>query len=533
MPISSAGWPGLYLDGQVTSELLDQLRTDLLSARFTVSRLTELWGDDAEAALHRGHRVPARRALARRRAAGESAAADTLASVFVLGMLVGRDALDAALPTLGYRGAVALGLVSDADADTGTDPGTDPGTSSTDVRPLVDLRPYSFVDDEGPVDWWISSDLGEVSLGHALAENHVLGVGGASLTLSGLMMHTPVTSVLDLGTGCGIQAMHASRHATRVVATDISQRALDFAQFNATLNGISSIEFRLGSLFEPVEGELFDHIVSNPPFVITPRAEGVPAYEYRDGGRVGDALVAEVISGAADHLTPGGIAQMLGNWEYRDGTDAFDRVSAWFDATGLDVWLIEREVQDAALYSETWIRDGGTRAGEEFDALTEAWLDDFEARGVTQVGFGYLTLRRPRTGTTTLRRLERLGAPVSGSLGEHFAETLAAHDWQHTLDDEALARTMLTVASDVTEERHYWPGDEDPAALTLRQGGAFARVYPMGTVLAAVVGACDGELSIAAICGALAQILDLKESDLLDEVLPSIRELTVTGFLER
>jgi SAM-dependent methyltransferase len=518
VPVASAGCTGLYLDGQVTSELLDQLRRDLLSARFTVSRLTELWGDDAEAALHRGHRVPARRALARRRAAGEATAADTLASLFVLGMPVAVDHLDAALPTLGHDGVLALGLVA---------------SDGTELRPLVDLRPYSFVDDGGAVDWWISSDLGEVSLGHALAENHVLGVGGASLTLSGLMMHTRVDSVLDLGTGCGIQALHASRHASRVVATDISQRALDFAQFNATLNGISSIEFRLGSLFEPVAGELFDHIVSNPPFVITPRAEGVPAYEYRDGGRVGDALVAEVIAGAAQHLSPGGVAQMLGNWEYRDGVDAFDRVSAWFDSTGLDVWLIEREVQDAALYSETWIRDGGTRPGDDFDTLTDAWLDDFEARGVTQVGFGYLTLRRPRSGGPTLRRLERLGAPVNGGLGDHFAETLDAHDWQHTLDDTALARTMLTVASDVTEERHYWPGDEDPAALTLRQGGAFARVYPMGTVLAAVVGACDGELSIAAICAALAQILDLNESDLLDEVLPSIRELTVTGFLER
>jgi SAM-dependent methyltransferase len=502
----------------VTSELLDHLRADLLSARFTVSRLTELWGEDADAALHRGHRVPARRALARRRSTGEATAGDALASLFVLGMPVAVDQLAAALPTLGVEGAGELGLVAVSPADT--------------VRPLVDLRPYSFVDADGTVDWWISSDLGEISLGHALAENHVLGVGGASLTLSGLMMHTPVTSVLDLGTGCGIQAMHASRHASRVVATDISERALDFARFNAELNGISTIEFRLGSLFEPVAGERFDHIVSNPPFVITPRAEGVPAYEYRDGGRVGDALVAEVIAGAALHLSPGGIAQLLGNWEYRDNADAFERVGAWFDATDLDVWLVEREVQDAALYSETWIRDGGTRPGDEFDTLTEAWLNDFESRRVTSVGFGYLTLRKPRAGAPTLRRLERLGGPVSGALGEHFAETLSAHDWQHALSDASLARTMLTVATDVTEERHYWPGDEDPAALTLRQGGAFARVYPMGTVLAAVVGACDGELSVAAICGALAQLLDLEESDLLDEVLPSIRELTVTGFLE-
>lgn len=529
----------------VTSEQLALLRTDLLTAGFTVASLTALWGDDADAALHRGHRVPAVRALDARRRTGERAAADVLATLFVLGLPVSQEDAERALPTLGLSAAEELGLVrrgpsaaSPAAASTAgvVSAGSDAqSTASVDSRvfPAVDLRPYTFEDSAGVVEWWIASDLGELALGRALAENHVLGVGGASLTLSSLMMPVAVESVLDLGTGCGIQALHASRHAQRVIATDISERALWFARLNAELNGVSNIEFRLGSLFEPVAGELFDRIVSNPPFVITPRTEGVPAYEYRDGGRVGDALVAEVIAGASAHLAPGGVAQMLGNWEYRDGTDGLDRVAGWVDAAPVtvDAWVVEREVQDAALYAETWIRDGGTRAGEEFDRLSDAWLSDFAERGVLSVGFGYVTLRRPASGVRTLRRLERLGSAVAGGLGDHIAETLAAHDWQVALDDEAFSRARLTVAGDVTEERHYWPGDADPAALTLRQGGAFSRVYPMGTVLAAAVGACDGELSIAAICAALAQLLELNEQDVRDEVLPSVRELVETGFL--
>jgi methylase of polypeptide subunit release factors len=515
--------PRLYLDCGVTSEQIQLLRADLTSAGFTVASLTALWGDDADAALHRGHRVPAVRALRARHEAGVAGAADTLATLFVLGLPVAAQDAAVALPSLGVDGAAELGLLR----------GPASGDDTSTVAAAVDLRPYNFVDAAGSVDWWIASDLGELALGHALSENHVLGVGGASLTLSSLMMPTPVTSVLDLGTGCGIQALHASRFAERVVATDISERALWFASLNASLNGITSIEFRLGSLFEPVAGELFDRIVSNPPFVITPRAEGVPSYEYRDGGRVGDALVAEVVAGAAAHLAPNGVAQMLGNWEYRGSHDGLDRVGEWIDAVpvALDAWVVEREVQDAALYAETWIRDGGTRAGEQFDRLSDAWLTDFADRDVTSVGFGYLTLRRPASGVRTLRRLERLGGAVSGGLGEHVADTLAAHDWHSALDDEALSRARLSVAGDVTEERHYWPGDEDPAALTLRQGGGFSRVYPMGTVLAAAVGASDGELSIAAICSALAQLLELNEQEVRDEVLPSIRELVETGYL--
>jgi SAM-dependent methyltransferase len=499
---------------------IEALRNDLTAADFTVERLTDLWGVEAEAALHRGHRVAALRALD---AAPKASAAGILARLFVLGVPVDRGALAEALPHLGLGGALELELVAFGADD--------------HVVPLLDLRPYSFTDAWGAAAWWIASDLGEVALGGALGEKHVLGIGGASLTLSGLMLDSTARTALDLGTGCGIQAMHASRFAGRVIATDISGRALELARMNAALNGIRTIEFRLGSLFEPVAGELFDRIVSNPPFVITPRTPGVPAYEYRDGGLEGDAIVAEVIAGAARHLNPGGTAQLLGNWEYPVGRDGLERVSGWLDETNLDAWVIEREVQDAALYSETWIRDGGTASGAEFDRLTDAWLADFERRQVIKVGFGYLTLRKPPAGSApTLRRIERLDGPVSASLGPTIAATLAAHDWHSALDDAALARAMLTVAPDVTEERHYWPGDEHPAVMNLRQGGGFARSYPLDTALAALIGACDGELSVAAICGAIAQLLSTPESpilegDLLEQLLPTVRELIEVGIL--
>jgi len=505
--------PGSFVPGADPRDI-SRLRADLAAAGFTVAALDRLWGADAAAALHRGHRAPAVRAIA-----AQSPLA-TLATLFVLGLDVPLGDLAAALPTLGAGGGIRLGLVR-ADADR--------------AHPILDLRPYSFVDSRGPGEWWIASDLGELALGRAIPENHVLGVGGASLTLSGLMIGRPVDSVLDLGTGCGIQALHASRHAKRVVATDISERALHLAALNAALNGIDSIEFRLGSLYEPVAGERFDHIVSNPPFVITPRVDGVPSYEYRDGGLVGDALVERVIRGADEHLVPGGIAQMLGNWEYRLASDAFSRVATWLDETSLDAWVIEREVQDPALYAETWIRDGGTRAGTpEFDTLYEAWLDDFADRGVSSVGFGYLTLRRPVDGAspaTRLRRFERIGSALGGGLGDHLASTLDSWDWLTQRPGTELAEARLAVASDVTEERHYWPGDEHPAVITLRQGGGFAREIHAGTALAAVVGACDGELPLGIIAGAVAELLEVDADELLAEVEPTIRELVFFGLL--
>jgi methylase of polypeptide subunit release factors len=524
----------VHLNGTVNSALISRLRSDLRIARFTVGSLDALWGEQAASALFRGQRVPALRELARqesigRKAGGMPDAAATLAELFMFGMPQLRDEVTAALPALGIEGAIELGLVA---------------VEGGQVRPLIDLRPYEFTDTRGGGHWWITSDLGEVSSGAALRPDHVLGIGGASMTLTGLMIAVPVdtvpvNTVLDLGTGCGIQAMHASRHARRVIATDISDRALWFADLNAQLNEIVSIEFRSGSLFDPVETESFGQIVSNPPFVITPRVEGVPAYEYRDGGMVGDALVAEVIRGMATRLEPGGIAQLLGNWEYRSSEDGLDRVQDWLDSAAegvaLDAWVIERDVQDVASYAETWIRDGGTKPGtRDFDRLYGAWLDDFEDRGVTQVGFGYVLLRRGADAAPRLRRIERLHTALGNNaagLGEHLASCLAAHDWQAALSDESLGLAALVTSPDVTEERHYWPGDDDPTVITLRQGGGFGRSVEAGTALAALVGACDGELSIRAICAALAELLEVHDAALTAELLPDIRELVSTGIL--
>jgi hypothetical protein len=504
------------LDGDVIPtpdpDLVERLRRDLTAARYTVDELEALWGAEAEAALERGDRVPARRALAAH--AGRPAA--TLATAFVLGMPVPGPDLAAALPALGLHDACALGLVDD------------------DGRPAMDLRPYAFLDAHGAGSWWIASDPGELATGGALPTDHVLGVGGASATLAGLQLPDPVEATLDLGTGCGIQALHAARRSRRVVATDISERALGYARFNAALNGVANIEFRLGSLYEPVAGERFDRIVSNPPFVITPRRPGVPAYEYRDGGMVGDAVVRAVVAGAAEHLVPGGIAQLLGNWEERGGVRGLERVAGWADAAGLEAWIVERETLDPPRYAETWIRDGGTRESDPgYEELVAAWLDDFAERGVAGVGFGYVLLRRP-AGEPRMRRLERLDAPLgrdAAGLGGHLAASVAAFDAQAALDDGALLASRAIVAPDVTEERSHWPGDADPSVIVLRQGGGFRREVRAGTGLAAVVGACDGELTLGAIVDAVAQLLEADAAELRAELVPQLRELLITGLL--
>lgn len=500
---------------------IDALARDLATASLTVEGIRALVGVDAEAALGRAVAAPARRAALR--APGTRS---TLLRALVLGDPVPVDELADALPSLGVDGAVALGLVA-LDGDS--------------AHPLLAIRPHAYRDALGEGEWWIASDLDELAGIAPLRPDHVLGVGGAARTLAALLppADAPVAAALDLGTGCGVIALHLRRFADRVVATDVSERALRFAELNARLNGVDGIETRLGSLFEPVAGERFDLIATNPPFVITPREPGVPAFEYRDGGRTGDALMGEVVAGLDEHLTAGGEARLLGNWESIAGSDGLDqadgldRAGAWA-SDGLDVWAIERESLDPLRYAELWLRDGGTLPrDDDFARLAGAWLDDFEARGVTAIGMGWIAARAS-DGRAPLRRLERVGQPVAlEHVGEHLRSALDDAAWLAGIDDDALRWVVLVASPDVTEARHQLPGSAGPNVIELRQGGGLGRSLSVDTALAALVGASDGELPVGTLLAAIAGLLEVDEAVLAADVLPRVRELVLTGFLRR
>ena len=530
----------------LTPEQAVSLRADLAESGWGVEAVAALLGEVADAALRREIRLPALRAVRTALAAGPAPSpVAVLTALFMLGEPVPATALDAALPRTAAAGAAAIGLVGEPD-----------GTGC--VRARLDLRPHEAVDDAGEVRWWVASDLGELVTGRALAPDHVLGVGGAGLTLAGLTPRTPVRTALDLGCGCGIQTLYLLRHAERVVATDISARALAFTAFNAALAGVSVIgapnadtgsgseacsdsgagrlELLRGSLLEPVTGRRFDLIVSNPPFVLTPpavREAGLPLMEYRDAG---GPVLPELVAGLGEHLEPGAVAVMLGNWEHRGVGAWSDAVAAWIPEE-LDAWVIEREVQDPVEYATMWLRDGGLtleRDAGGFETALEAWIDDFENRGVRGIGFGYLIVHRPRRPREPWRLLEEVTTSGQGVLGPHVAQVLEVRELLAGLDDEAVADLRPVLAPDVTEERHLIPGAAEPTVILLRQGAGLGRTLQASTAVAALAGVADGELSVGQVASAVAALSELNRADaaaLRAEMVEATRRLVTMGFL--
>ncbi|MBC7595705.1 MAG: methyltransferase [Kineosporiaceae bacterium] len=494
----------------LTPAFTAQLRDALMAADFTVGAISALIGDDAQRALMRNQSTPARRRT------GDGSPLSTLTRLFSLQVPVSRTDADRALPGLVDPMCVA-GMLQG---------------SVGEVNARVDVRPYGDEDH----DWWIVCDL-TPGLDHSSGSGqagsrrvdpeHVLGISEASSSLAQLTIRRDVGSALDLGTGCGVQALHLASHARTVVGTDVNPRALAMARLTAALNEVD-IDFRTGSLFDPVRGETFDLIATNPPFVVSP-ATGERLI-YRDSGLPGDEVVRRVVTQAPAHLNPDGWCQILANWIHLKGEPWQERVTGWLEPTGVDAWVLQREVADLPTYVEMWLADAGLQDAPDYIQRYDNWLSWFDDQGIEGIGFGWLCLNKAGRDKPVLR-LEDWPYEIAQPLGPHIAAWGDRMDAIEGLGDDALLASRLRHAADVVQETVGPVGADDPEHIVVRLQRGVRRARPVDTVEAGLLGASDGELSVGQILDALASLLDTVAAETRTTYLPKVRELLNEGFL--
>ncbi|MGH3363032.1 MAG: transferase, partial [Nocardioides sp.] len=287
------------------------------------------------------------------------------------------------------------------------------------------------------------------------------------------------------------------------------------------LNDCTNIEVREGSLFEPVAGARFDLITTNPPFVISPATD--ERLVYRDSGLPGDRVVEDIVRSAPQHLAEGGWCQVLANWAIHGGRSWDERIGDWI-ADDCSAFVVQREVLDPAAYAELWLRDAGLHGSAHYLERYDAWLSWFEEQRIEGIGFGWINLRK--------------GEPAARSFLDwpHAVEHPVAPAiavWERAVATPIDETDRLVRREDVVQETFGVPGAEDPQTVVLRQQRGLMRARQTDTVAAALVGACDGELSLGQILDALAQLLDGTPDELRAAYLPVVRELVDEGFLVR
>ncbi|MGI5951903.1 MAG: DUF7059 domain-containing protein [Brooklawnia sp.] len=484
--------------------MIDELRESLLAANYTVDAVLERLGEAAQSGLHRNSTIPARAALG-----DDSSPLATLIRLFPLASAVSLEQARNALPVDALRKA---GLLQVEDHQ---------------VRASVDLRPYAFDTGSGQWDGWVVSDH-TPGLDHdrrPIKPDYVLGVSPASTTLAQLTIPDRVGSALDLGTGCGVQSLHLSRQASRVVATDVNPRCLQLAEMTAALNQVE-VDLRAGSLYEPVAGERFDLIVTNPPYVMSPPADS-GRLAYREAGFTGDELVRQVVTGCIEHLNPQGTCQVLANWAITD-EPVEERLAGWA-AAGADLWVIERELLDPYEYIELWLTDAGLAGDPSWTDRYVEWLQYFDRLGIRGVGMGWMTVVNAGREQPDFT-FEVWHHEVAQPLGPTISRRPRALD-EAAVDDARLLATHFELQPDVVQETLGTPGAPDPQYLVLRQGAGLKRAMDVGTAFSGVLGACDGELPLGVIIGAVASLLDQDAETLRDELLPKVRNAIRQDYL--
>lgn len=533
-----------------------QLRVALEGLEYTQPGLKALWGPDVDHGLLTNDAAPALWF-----ARTSSAPLAVVARLFLLADAVPTASAEDALGADLVSALQAAGLLVPADAGEPRSGDPSPGEYSEESErrlvSSVSIAPYSLpvgvprlAGRRKPDTLYLASDFGTLTRPEVLDGDFVLGLGGAGRTLIEITPREAVTTAADIGTGCGIQALALALHADTVIATDISERALEFTRLNAQINGIDNIETRQGSLLEPLRGQTVDLLVTNPPFVITPQAAR-GQFEYRDGGMPGDQLMRSLVRDIPHHLSDGGQAAMLGNWEVGQ-PDAEAGPAAWHkaaqnEAASADeapvgtaaagqtsLMVIEREQLSPTAYAHTWIRDGGVvRASEKWNADTAAWLDDFASRGVEQISFGWVRFKRA-AGSEPVVAAHRVSGPLGANAAgvAAFLDTrMAMLEWLAGAEDSEIADTAFVRGSDIVEHRHHTPGSENPSVIEMAQGTGFGQTLTVDTALAAFIGVADGTMTLRTVAGALAALLEVDSDKLSQQLVEQVRDILPLGFV--
>ena len=354
--------------------------------------------------------------------------------------------------------------------------------------------------------------------------DHVLGITPGTLVLDALTVRRPVESALDVGTGSGLLAVHAAAHAERVVAVDVNARALRFAEFNAALNAVANVEWREGSLFEPVAGETFGLAVCNPPYYISPELEVV----FRDSGLPSDSFCEAVVRGLPEHLAEGGLGHVLVSWVHGDEEDWSVPLRRWVDGSGCDALLLRYRTWAPLTYAASANRPAGVDAGQ-YDEALDRWIGYYREQGIERISWGALVLRRRSGGDNWIWAHQPSATKIDPASG-HVERLLAAQDLLRSDDGmlSLLGEPVALAREHRIEQTLRLDGRDGPPRTMLRLEGGLRFQVEVDDPTLSLLSRLDGRRTL----GETLDMLDPGgESALADAALPVVAHLLELGFV--
>lgn len=427
----------------------------------------------------------------------EGSPLSVISKLFCHGIAVDRRHADAAFGLLRAADLEELGI-AEIDGDV--------------VRPRSLIRPYQGL--------FVTSDL------PGSQSEIVLGAVPATETLARLTLRKPAARALDLGTGCGLQAMLLARHAKYVAAIDINPHATALAQFNASLNGLNNIDVLEGSWFGPVEHDRFDIIACNPPYVISPDS----SFTYRDGGLARDHVSRMVIGEAAAHLAEDGFATVLVNWIHTGDWAA--AVRPWFEGTGCDALIMHYASVDPLTYASRWNMELRINDPTAYETTVRRWVEYFQREQIEKIAFGGIVLRK-RSGSSNWVRALAMSEGPTGPCSDHILRLFDAADFLESSRAQDLYAHAYSLVDKhrVDQVLGYSDGKYSVAPAIFRKAQGLGLEAPVDARALEVVLECTPDQTLGDLVEATAAARGEPVADVKAMVGDTIRRLVETGFM--
>ena len=432
----------------------------------------------------------------------------TLARLFTLARAVGEAAAREALAPMSLEELLDAGLLR---------------RCPEGIRSQVALLPGEGV--------LLARDFWPDFVGSRLEADWVMGASPSSRWAARLVVRRAGERALDLGTGSGYLALLAARHAAHVVATDVNPRALAIAALSARLNGMANIEVRQGSLYEPVAGEAFDLVMSNPPYVISPESQ----YQYRDGGLPGDSLAERLIREAPAHLAEGGFCSIVFDWYHERDDDWAERPRRWVEAAGCDAWLLRARGHSPLSYSAMWLSSGfPARDAGQMERTLDAWLAYYERLGIRRLSSGVFILRRRTARSHWFHADEMPKGWPENPCSSQIQRVFAAHDLLADLggDRRLLGlRFVLTPEHRLVQFLHAEEGHWCLSSAHFAQTEGMSFVGNIDQFVSSLLAGCDGTRTLGELAADLAKRTGADPEKVGPSAAAVFRKFLETGFL--
>jgi SAM-dependent methyltransferase len=365
----------------------------------------------------------------------------------------------------------------------------------------------------------------------------VMPPGPTTAELIGVMPARHTGTVLDVGCGPGSLALVAARRgASCATGIDINPRAIQMAEFNARLNGLSGLSFVVGDVAEPVRGARFDMLVAQPPYVVQPPGSAVIAFLH--GGPTGEAITLRILAALPELLAPGARALVLAEAPTPTSEPLHQRFRKEFENAPVDIVVLTSPGSSPDRQALVYATFEAPESGPEYAAAVARYADHLDELGIREFTHALIVarLRNPSAQAEGLRFAATIPIKqLSDGDGEAIDVLMASLDMA-SFDDETLAAASLRASPFARwiEERPVPNPDAQPTHAVHFAAGRFASDIDNLTA-----GACrltnlvDCAASVEEAAREYAHTSGLDWSTAQAQMLRFVREALGRGLLER